>query len=433
MPRTYLKIALAAKGRNLGILRHKAKNVLNVALLRLRTFFAFFLVCRDFFFFSLQSNSRRWLSVTACLLVLFVPYVAVAADDTEHEYQELKRKIESSERQLREVKGVESVTLHDIDKTNRELASIARELGKARVAVASTQQAIETVRTEVGILGGKLDARRDWLKRKVRAMRRYGQYGDLLLSLEGSDDMTQVLRRWHYLRILAKAERKSIEEFKRDLNALKAKQTELDALSVRLKSDERKVAGAERYLAEKKREKEGVLADTRKKKASYEHMLNEMREAQARLQEVLKKAESSGSYGGKGFAGRKGGLHWPLKGTVAAQFGTANDPRVNTPVFRNGIYIASAEGASVQAVYKGKVVYADWFKGYGQLVIVDHGEGYHTLYGNLSEIFLKTGDIIENKGKVGVVGESGLLNKPSLYFEIRYKGKPLDPSQWLEK
>jgi septal ring factor EnvC (AmiA/AmiB activator) len=79
------------------------------------------------------------------------------------------------------------------------------------------------------------------------------------------------------------------------------------------------------------------------------------------------------------------------------------------------------------------VVYADWFKGYGQLVIVNHGQGYHSLYGNLSEIFLKAGDIIERDTKIGRVGTSGMLDRPSLYFEVRYKGRPLNPSQWLAR
>ena len=79
------------------------------------------------------------------------------------------------------------------------------------------------------------------------------------------------------------------------------------------------------------------------------------------------------------------------------------------------------------------MVFADWFKGYGNLLIINHGEGYHTLYANLSEIFFKVGDIIKVHDTVGKVGESGILNAPSLYFEIRYKGKPLDPVQWLKK
>jgi len=84
-------------------------------------------------------------------------------------------------------------------------------------------------------------------------------------------------------------------------------------------------------------------------------------------------------------------------------------------------------------VYDGKVVYADWFKGYGQVIIVSHGDNYHTLYGNLSEIFYKRGDIITKGEPIGRVGQSGQSEEPTLYFEIRYKGKPVDPERWLKK
>ena len=354
------------------------------------------------------------------------------ADDTEREYQDLKRKIESNEQQLKIYKGIESSTLSEIEKTNRELSAVSRNLRSYRAGLADTQQKIAGVQADIAALGGKLEKRKGWLRMKVRAMNRYGRYADLLLTIEGSSDMSQFIRRWRYLSVLASLENKAIDGYKRDLTTLHNRQAELDSLYVRMQSDEHRIAAAERLVAEKKTEKESELTNVRKKKASQEQMLNEMREAQQRLFDMLKKAErTTPQYTGKGFGARKGALQWPVRGTVAAGYGTGNDPRVNTPVFRNGIYITTAEGTVVYAVHGGKVVFADYFKGFGQLVIVDHGEGYHSLYGDLSEIFLKTGDIIEGRTKIGVVGESGMFSKPSLYFEIRYKGKPLDPMQWL--
>jgi len=101
------------------------------------------------------------------------------------------------------------------------------------------------------------------------------------------------------------------------------------------------------------------------------------------------------------------------------------------PTFKKGIEIEAKAGDTALSVLGGRVVYADWFKGYGLLLIVNHGKGFHSLYAHLSEIFHKTGDIIKGRQAVGKIGESGLLNVPSLYFEIRYKGKPYDPLKWL--
>ena len=88
---------------------------------------------------------------------------------------------------------------------------------------------------------------------------------------------------------------------------------------------------------------------------------------------------------------------------------------------------------SAKAIYTGKVVYADWFKGYGKVIIVNHGGGYHSVYANLDEIYLKPGDIVKRHQAIGKIGNSGTINAPALYFEIRYKGKPLNPLQWLAK
>ena len=90
-------------------------------------------------------------------------------------------------------------------------------------------------------------------------------------------------------------------------------------------------------------------------------------------------------------------------------------------------------GKKPKAVAGGRVVYSDWFKGYGLLLIINHGKGYHSLYGNLTETFHKAGDIINIGATLGVTGKSRLLNVPALYFEIRHKGKPINPMKWLKR
>jgi septal ring factor EnvC (AmiA/AmiB activator) len=122
-----------------------------------------------------------------------------------------------------------------------------------------------------------------------------------------------------------------------------------------------------------------------------------------------------------------------VRGKLAIRYGSQVDPLFNLPVFRSGIHIRTATGSTVTAVSAGKVVYAAEFKGYGQLVVISHGGGYHTLYGNLAKIFLANDAIIKENEAIGEVGESTALGASGLYFEIRYKGKPLDPQQWLRK
>jgi septal ring factor EnvC (AmiA/AmiB activator) len=162
-------------------------------------------------------------------------------------------------------------------------------------------------------------------------------------------------------------------------------------------------------------------------------MISELKEASRRMLEIIKESTKTDDYEGKGFTQLKGKLLWPADGKIAIPYGSHKDPQFDTPVFRNGIHIQTDSAGDARAVYGGKVIFAEWFKGFGQLVIINHGSGYHTLYGNLSEIFSKVGDIIKENQVIGKIGISGVLNAQGIYFEIRYKGKPLDPTQWLKK
>ena len=186
-------------------------------------------------------------------------------------------------------------------------------------------------------------------------------------------------------------------------------------------------------MGEKKREKELILSSVRNEKDARRKMISELKEASQRLLDIIRESSRTDDYAAKGFGHLKGKLFWPAEGKIAIPYGSQKDPQFDTPVFRNGIHIQTDDSADTRSVYTGKVIFAEWFKGFGQLVIINHGSGYHTLYGNLSEIFSRVGDIIKENQLIGKVGTSGILNAPGLYFEIRYKGKPLDPVQWLTR
>jgi murein DD-endopeptidase MepM/ murein hydrolase activator NlpD len=114
-----------------------------------------------------------------------------------------------------------------------------------------------------------------------------------------------------------------------------------------------------------------------------------------------------------------------------AAFGPQVHPRFGTRTFRNGVDIEAAEGTEVQAVYAGQAVYTGWFKGYGNLIILDHGNDYYTLYAHVSDILVREGDDVRQGQRIGTVGDTGSLAGPRLYFEVRYQSKPQDPADWL--
>ncbi len=128
----------------------------------------------------------------------------------------------------------------------------------------------------------------------------------------------------------------------------------------------------------------------------------------------------------------EGEIGWPVEGELGARFGRELHPRFKTVTVRNGIEIEAPAGALVSAVYEGRVVYASWFQGYGKLLIVEHPGHVHSLYGYLSEFEVEVGDRVVRGDTVAQVGDTGSLEGPRLYFEIRSQGRPEDPERWLD-
>jgi septal ring factor EnvC (AmiA/AmiB activator) len=389
----------------------------------------------------LKPHSRRRYALsstlfTICFLLfalsswLFAPFGFAATPQAE--YKKIKREIKEQKEKIEKVERRERSILTELEETGKDLSTVEVDLRKYRKRLKNTESQIAKVEADISLNRGSIERQREWIKRKLRAMQKNRYPGDFLLLLSGTDDISQLMKSWKNLEYIALYENRILNGYKENLKGLQDKEKQLKVLKVELVKNTEKVRAKEAELTGKKQDKEELLASVKKEKSSYEKMLKELKEASRRLLDVIQESDKD-TYRAKGFSGLRGKLPWPVDGKVAIPYGSSRDPQFNTPVFRSGIFIQTGDDSSAKAVHAGKVVFAEWFKGYGQLMIVNHGDGYHTLYGSLSEIFSKVGDIINSGQVIGRVGDSGVLNAPGLYFEVRYKGKPLDPLQWLKR
>jgi septal ring factor EnvC (AmiA/AmiB activator) len=377
------------------------------------------------------------LSALCCVLGGLLFAVRCSAATPHEEYKKMQREINVHKRKLEEVKKRESSVLTDIENINKQLDTSESDLRRYKDNLANTEDHIAQVERDISINKGNIERHREWIKRKLRAIYEYGSNPELIMLFLGSDDSSQLMRNMKYLQYIAVYEHRLLDNFKGNLEGLTAKERHLILLRKELVKNKEKVREKEESLAETKKSRQMLLASVQREKSSRLRMLKEMEEASKKLLEIIREseraAEKAETFPGKSFSSLKGRLPWPLDGKVALRYGSQRDPQFNTPIFRSGTFIESTTDYLAKAVHAGKVVFAEWFKGYGQLVIVNHGDGYHTLYGSLSEIFTKVGDIIKERQAVGRIGNSGIMNSPGLYFEVRYKGKPLDPLQWLRR
>jgi septal ring factor EnvC (AmiA/AmiB activator) len=159
--------------------------------------------------------------------------------------------------------------------------------------------------------------------------------------------------------------------------------------------------------------------------------IRELEQADGELQAMVAEMEAAPS--ATGFGALKGNLAWPIIGKVELGFGKVENPRFHTVTVQKGIDVRAARGLPVRAVADGKVVYSGWLRGYGNVIILDHGDGYHTVSAHLDELERRQGDEVKHGDPPGPLGDSGSLKGPDLYFELRHRGAAVDPQLWLRR
>jgi septal ring factor EnvC (AmiA/AmiB activator) len=329
---------------------------------------------------------------------------------------------ERSERDLLEV-------LEDID---RESTRLRAEVRAARSAAENARKQLEALRPQVEAATQKLERTRRAMATRAVALYKAGEVGPVRV-LFSSVSVQDLLVRASSLRRLLDVDAALVARYDIDLAELRS--AEAQAAEAR---DARERAVAEWAKRERELEAERVvrgelLARARNDRTRERAMLVELERAARALEEKLATLSQRGGEGfdGLGFAQLAGRLPQPVPARIAAPFGRVVDDEFGTETFRKGVEFAADAGDSVKAVAPGQVRFAGWFRGYGRIVIVDHGEGYFSVSGHLDQVFVEAGDAVGPGDTLGTVGETGSLSGPSLYFELRASGEPLDPAGWF--
>lgn len=354
---------------------------------------------------------------------------------TEKKLSEVKRKLKTKKLKVKEALKKEHSILARIQNIDKSIQQKEKELKIVDRQISDTQTKILSTSKEIGVLTAKLNKRKKYLKNRLKALYKQ-QYGGYALLLFTARDYHDLIRKSKFISLVAHYDSRVINRYGGEIREVNFKKRNLEVLYQTLETSKSTAKLRKMALQKDRLRKDKLLATVRSKRSSYERTVKELEESSQKLQEMIKKLEKKKvpkAVTGKGFRRLKGHLPWPVSGKVVVPYGKYKDPKFNITVFKNGIEIKAARREMPKAITGGRVVYADWFKGYGLLLIINHGSGYHSLYGNLSEIFLEPGDIINEGTAVGKIGKSSLLNIPALYFEIRHKGKPVNPMRWLKR
>ncbi|RJR18576.1 MAG: hypothetical protein C4581_06180 [Nitrospiraceae bacterium] len=374
------------------------------------------------------------------LILLILPVVTPQfslseAADPEKKLSDIEKKIREKKRQVRDSIKKEKSVIENIEDINESIKRKEQELRDLDKRISQTLAESQRLSNEIDEINMKLSGRQKHLKERLRALYKQ-QYGGHALVLISAKDYKDLIKKSRYISLIAYYDSKVINKYSDDIKELIPKKGELESINDKLNADRKIAKNMRKALQTDRNKKDKLLASIRSKRHTYEAAIKDLEESSKELKKMIESLKAKAlprSVTGKGFASLTGNLPWPVAGKIVIPYGQYKDPVYNIPVFKNGVEIQPLSGEKPKAVAGGRVVYADWFKGYGLLLIIDHGSGYHSLYGNLSEIFLNTGDILSEGAVVGQIGTSELLSYPTLYFEIRHKGKPIDPAEWLKR
>jgi murein hydrolase activator len=389
------------------------------------------------------------------LVVVLIALVAAGpAAAQRRDLQGEQRKLQQTQRQLREQRDKaeearrrEGSVLADLEKVGRRLSEKQREVARLDTRVKRVQTEVTTLRAEIKTLEGSRQAQERALARRLRTLYKvHAQGGAVPLILSDQDPVGRAVAVRHLVS-LAALDARLIEEYRDTSEQLddrrsrgEARQRELTELRTAV---QREQAEADREAAMRR----GLLAKVRDERAYHERMVGELMEASRRLEAFVRELQAKQRQLARAAppraaikapvvgppAGFRGRLPWPTDGRIAAPFGAQVHPRFGTRTFRNGVEIEAPDGKAVQAVLAGQAIYTGWFKGYGNLVIIDHGQELYTLYAHVLDIEVREGEDVRQGQRIGTVGDTGSPAGPRLYFEVRYQGRAQDPEQWLRQ
>ena len=359
--------------------------------------------------------------------------------------QETQIRLKQEREKAAEARRRETSLLAELEEIERRLGQKQREVARLDTRIRRVQSDVTALREDIGRLEAQRAGQERALARRLRTIYKVHAQGaalPLLLSGEDPVERAAVIR---HLGNLAALDARLIQEYRVTTEKLaerkereEARQKELGSLRAEARREQAEV---DREAARRRQ----LLARVRDERAYHERMVGELTEAARRLEAFIRELQARQRRLAKapppteatpprvGFGSLRGRLPWPTEGRIVAAFGPQVHPRFGTRTFRNGVDIEAAEGTEVAAVYAGHVVYTGWFKGYGNLIILDHGHDFYTLYAHVADILVREGEDVRQGQPIATVGDTGSLDGPRLYFEVRYQGKPQDPEEWLRQ
>jgi septal ring factor EnvC (AmiA/AmiB activator) len=369
--------------------------------------------------------------------------------DKQQDLQQTQKRLLEERQKAADARKREAGVLSELEGIDRRLSDKRQQVVALDTRLRRAQADVGELQGEIGRLQSRRSGQEDVLGRRLRALYKLQVQGGVLpIVLSGADPVEQAVQLRH-LTTLASVDARLIREYRVTSEVLADRKSRVEARGREMASLRSEADQERAEFDQEAAKRRALLAKVQSERAYHDRMVGELSEATRRLEAFIRDLQEkqrravakvpppsrpgrpAPGDAGPGFASLRGRLAWPADGRVVAEYGPQVNPRFGTKTFRNGIDIEAGEGSNIAAVFPGQVVYTGWFRGYGNLIIVDHGGEYYTVYAHAADIRVTEGDEVKQGQIIGTVGDTGSLQGPRLYFEVRHEGKPQDPTQWL--
>lgn len=381
---------------------------------------------------------RRFALVATLLVSLLAANLTLAANPSaqeevsEQQLKALRKDISKLQGWLTEARGEHSQLENRLRETEVQIGQLVSRIAENSNEAAELEQRLMRLRSEQRSLQTQLDQQAGYLRQQIRSAYAMGrqEYLKVLLNQQEPDRVARLLRYYDYIN---KKRAEQIEEYLGTARQLSVVQSEIITRGKTLEQVRRSLQNRRSELLAEQKKRQAVVKQLSQEIAGRGDELKKLLADQKRLEQLLEAVTEAiiklpPPRDASPFPQMRGKLPWPIKGRVLSAYGSK---QYNNRLTSHGMLIQAREGDAVRSIHGGRVVFADWLRGFGFMLIIDHGEGYMSLYGYNQTLNKQPGDWVHGGEVIATAGSTGGQQNNGLYFEIRSDGQPLDPISWI--
>ena len=386
------------------------------------------------------------------ILLLLISANVVLGENPKDELKGVKQEIRAKKQLISKTRKVEAVVSTELQEINRDLVQKESDLGRLDRDLKGVESSLDRTGREIIRVTDEANRKKQEIERRLASLYKAGELGALRMffSAESFPQMAENIR---YMHAILDNDKKIFTEYDQKIVELRKLKVDLERDAAKKSRLKEGIAVKKLEIEQEKSKKAAYLVKVRQDRTSYEKSLKELQANAARLQTMMERLdalsrrklssrhEKPGSklkplaelppVPDRGFSSQKGRMSLPVRGEIIEAFGKHKHPDFDSYTFSKGVSISAGAGSDIKSIYDGSVIFADYFKGYGNMIIIDHGGGYFSLYAHASKILKKVGADVARNETVATVGDTDSSRGPLLYFEIRHQGKPVDPAGWV--